>query len=424
MKRPQASARLRGCGVGLLDVAMIVKDEEGALPRSLKSLEVLEPILGRVVIYDTGSTDRTVRLARQWGAVVVQGHWDDDFSRARNAGLAHVQSEWFLQLDADEIVMADVALLEAELRSLGGADSQAASLLMLFVDDENRIISTLESVRLGRSAEVRYRNRIHETLSPVGGGSSLRRSAISIDSLALTHFGYLDREAVARKGERNLRISLQEEEELQQADPARTVEALVNRGRSMQIVGDLAGAIDVFRAAWDVPDAPSVLRQWAGEQLVAHLLTAGRLGEAEGVLPGLAEIGTDQQHLDHVRAQIHLARGEHQQALEAIRRVDRPRQALGAEHSWVSALRIRALSAATVGQHDEAIAAIVSVLARHGMGGELIPLLLALWGQRPPEVLAQLLKSAGTQHVDAVCHDLAAHRGAGERVASAYRALV
>lgn len=423
MTHAQASGRLRGRGRGVLDVAMIVKDEEAALPRALSSVEALEPILGRVVVYDTGSTDRTRDLARAWGAQVIQGRWDDDFSRARNAGLAAVRSDWFLQLDADEIVMADPSALRAVLDEHRRSGVTACSMSMAFVNEHDQVISTLETVRIGRAGKVRFRNRIHETLTPRDAREGLVRRPVPESAVTLAHFGYLDSDAVRKKGERNLRISLTEDRELAKASPDRHVEVLVNRGRSLQTIGETTEAIVVFERAWGVTGANAAMRQWAGEQLVEHLLVAGRIREAEDLLPALQQVGADRQYIDHVRAEVHFGEQAYQAALDAIRRVDRPRRAMGMAHSWASALRIRAISAAAVGQHDEAVAAIVALLAKHGLGPELIPLLLALWGDRPVDVLAGLLRDAGTVHADEVCHDLAAHGARGESLAAAYGRL-
>ena len=90
----------------LISACMIVKDEERDLPACLASLEDLAD---EIVVYDTGSSDRTRDIARQAGATVIEGHWDDDFGRARNAALAECTGRWILHIDADEVAHADPA---------------------------------------------------------------------------------------------------------------------------------------------------------------------------------------------------------------------------------------------------------------------------------------------------------------------------
>ena len=70
----------------LVSLCMIMKNEEDELPLVIASAAGL---VDEIVIYDTGSTDRSIALARELGATVVEGYWDDDFSRARNEALEH-----------------------------------------------------------------------------------------------------------------------------------------------------------------------------------------------------------------------------------------------------------------------------------------------------------------------------------------------
>jgi tetratricopeptide (TPR) repeat protein len=78
---------------------MIVRDGEAHLPSCLASVR---PFVQEIVIADTGSTDRSIEIARSFGARVIEVPWEDDFSKARNASLAEVRSDWVLSLDADE----------------------------------------------------------------------------------------------------------------------------------------------------------------------------------------------------------------------------------------------------------------------------------------------------------------------------------
>ena len=59
-------------------------------------------MVSQIVIADTGSTDNSADIARQHGATVVSVPWENHFANARNAALAHMQTDWVLVLDADE----------------------------------------------------------------------------------------------------------------------------------------------------------------------------------------------------------------------------------------------------------------------------------------------------------------------------------
>jgi len=76
-RQPDASALPAAC--------MITKNEEKHLPRCLASLEKLTD---RINIVDMGSTDRTIEIAKSFGARVISSPWRKDFAYHRNESLA------------------------------------------------------------------------------------------------------------------------------------------------------------------------------------------------------------------------------------------------------------------------------------------------------------------------------------------------
>lgn len=95
--RPARSSRSN------VEVVMIVRDEELNLPHSIGS--VLD-WADRVWVVDSGSTDRSVELARSLGAEVVHRPWLG-YARQKNWALDELplRSDWVLVLDADESVL-------------------------------------------------------------------------------------------------------------------------------------------------------------------------------------------------------------------------------------------------------------------------------------------------------------------------------
>ncbi len=84
-----------------IELNMIVKNGAAGLARCLTSVA---PFIDRIVIGDTGSTDATPDIARQFGAELLRLPWEDDFARARNRVLAYRRCDWILVLDADEML--------------------------------------------------------------------------------------------------------------------------------------------------------------------------------------------------------------------------------------------------------------------------------------------------------------------------------
>jgi glycosyltransferase involved in cell wall biosynthesis len=85
-------------------LSMIVKNEAPMLGRCLRSVA---EVVSQIVVADTGSTDSTADVAREFGATVVSVPWRNHFANARNAALEVMKTDWVLVLDADEELDSD-----------------------------------------------------------------------------------------------------------------------------------------------------------------------------------------------------------------------------------------------------------------------------------------------------------------------------
>ena len=81
-----------------LSACLITFNEEKNLARVLDSLQ---GIGDEIVVVDCGSTDRTLEVARKYGAKLVMRDWTN-FAEQKNAAAAAAANEWILSLDADE----------------------------------------------------------------------------------------------------------------------------------------------------------------------------------------------------------------------------------------------------------------------------------------------------------------------------------
>jgi glycosyltransferase involved in cell wall biosynthesis len=88
-----------------LSVAMIARNEEKNLPRTLESVRWADEI----VIVDSGSVDRTPEIARSFGA---HHSFNRDFKghpEQKTIAIGKCTSDWILLLDADEVVSPELA---------------------------------------------------------------------------------------------------------------------------------------------------------------------------------------------------------------------------------------------------------------------------------------------------------------------------
>ena len=80
-----------------LSVAIITRNEEANLERTLNSVEWAD----QIVIVDNGSSDRTREIARRFQAGFFVEEWRG-FAAQKNSALDKCAGDWILSLDADE----------------------------------------------------------------------------------------------------------------------------------------------------------------------------------------------------------------------------------------------------------------------------------------------------------------------------------
>ena len=264
-----------------LSVCLIVKNEERFLAQCLKSVR---EIASQIVVVDTGSTDRTVEIAKEFAAQIHAFAWCDDFSAARNVALEHATGHWVLMLDADEELSAD------------GLDK-----LKQAVNDPAVIAWRLPIVDIGREAEGcsyvprLYRNapglfyvgRVHEQ---VFSSIEVRRAEWGLENrigdATLIHHGYTaeltrDRNKIGR----NLRLLERAVGELPD-EPHLLMNLGLELARSGREAESLARYQEAFDSLLSKPVAEIVpeLRETLLMQLCARLTAARRFDEIVRVL--------------------------------------------------------------------------------------------------------------------------------------------
>jgi glycosyltransferase involved in cell wall biosynthesis len=99
----------------LITPLVLTYNEEPNIRRCLERLQWAS----RVVVIDSGSTDRTLALCAEFPNVEVVHRDFDSFAGQCNAGLLLITSAWVLSLDADYLVPEDFAII---LETLSNSD--------------------------------------------------------------------------------------------------------------------------------------------------------------------------------------------------------------------------------------------------------------------------------------------------------------
>jgi len=85
-----------------LSVVIITFNEEANIGRTLASVEPLVADgKGEIIVVDSGSTDRTVEIAKSHGAKVFIEEWKG-YAAQKNSAIDKATGDWILSLDADE----------------------------------------------------------------------------------------------------------------------------------------------------------------------------------------------------------------------------------------------------------------------------------------------------------------------------------
>jgi glycosyltransferase involved in cell wall biosynthesis len=138
-----------------VSVLVLTRNEEHDLPQCLDAVRWCDD----VVVVDDLSTDRTVQIAGEFGARVVQ-HPFDTFAAQRNFALDNVsfKHDWIFHLDADEILTPDLRLEIEAAVSDGHYQAFRVPSKTFFMGKWLRHAATYPTyqVRLGRNPGLRF----------------------------------------------------------------------------------------------------------------------------------------------------------------------------------------------------------------------------------------------------------------------------
>jgi len=186
-----------------ITLCMIVKNEEKYIKNCLESAMELA---NKAVIVDTGSTDRTKEIIKEFGEKVklIEYIWNDDFAKARNEALKQADGDWILVLDADEILNCNKNEI---INILNTTKAEALNIPITNVLNGGKTQNSCVYMRLFKNKGYRYYRAVHEQINiALDKVENLNRKDIEI-----THYGYM-RESINTKNkiERNLNILLGE----------------------------------------------------------------------------------------------------------------------------------------------------------------------------------------------------------------------
>ncbi len=160
-----------------LSVVIITHNEETNIGRTLASVRPLVADgKGEIIVVDSGSTDRTLEIAKSFGAKVFIEEWKG-FAAQKNSAIDKATGSWILSLDADEEV-SDRLAKEIEEICLGPAEDGFGSENGYWLKRQNQFLGRPlrhggfwpdPKLRMFRRGVGRVENRaVHETFQVTG----------------------------------------------------------------------------------------------------------------------------------------------------------------------------------------------------------------------------------------------------------------
>ena len=177
-----------------ISACMMVKNEEEMLPRALESIK---DEVDEIIVVDTGSTDRTVEIARQYTDKVYFHQWFDDFSGMRNITLSYATGDYILILDADD----EFRRMQPDLGLREFLEKPRFNIYRFQLENvatKNVPTSTFNQIRLFRNGMgFKYHGIVHNQFDAKGQG-------IAGAPFLILHYGYgLDEEKMEQKRRRS-----------------------------------------------------------------------------------------------------------------------------------------------------------------------------------------------------------------------------
>ncbi|MCC7495153.1 MAG: glycosyltransferase [Fimbriimonadaceae bacterium] len=294
-------------------LCMIVKNEESQLPRCLASVQ---GVVDDMIVVDTGSTDRTVAIATEYGARVVEHPWDGSFSSARNVSLDQATADWVLILDADECLADGSALLRGVATAPAEFEAFILPLVNFVGERANEEAVTAPGVRLFRNRpEYRYSRALHEQIM-LSIQAARPDAGVGYLDAPIEHYGYLNGLVTDKdKIRRNLALASEEVRRY-----PRDAFSWYNLGQEHFRLGEWDQAINAYQTGF--PYLQSLAAGFA-PALIKHLcvclLNCNRNAEAVEVIDDAVQVYEAFTDLYVLRGLARLQDGDPEAALAEFR---------------------------------------------------------------------------------------------------------
>lgn len=223
-----------------LSLCMIVKNEEKYIKKCIDSVF---DIVDEIIIVDTGSTDSTLDIIKNYNIKLYKYKWNNNFSEARNYAIDQSSCDWILFLDADEVL--DNSSKSKVIDFIKNTNLDGCHFLVHNYISENMKDYTLHyALRLFKNNKgYYYKGKIHEQIS---NDEFEVINKFSNEDILLHHYGYTNEVLTIKdKRARNIPILINSLEE----NPNDSF-TLFNLGNEYLAKNDLKKAIEYYNLSY------------------------------------------------------------------------------------------------------------------------------------------------------------------------------
>jgi hypothetical protein len=290
-----------------ISLCMIVKNEERTLADCLNSVK---PFVREMLVLDTGSTDRTVEIATECGAIVREISWPDSFAAARTESMKGAKVRWIMWVDADDPLPFTCG--ETIVRAVAATPEDVIGFVVpvRFLEEQGNG-TEVDHVKVFRNFPgLGWEGRIHEQILHSLRHASPEGKLARLDAYVL-HSGYDMSEAgQKRKRERDEKLL-----KLDLEDRPDHPFVLFNLGMTAHYTDGHEEAVGWLRNSIKVSGENESHLRKAFALLVGSLKSLGKMSEArEACGEGLMRVPNDPE-LHFLLAGLSAHDGEHEEAV-------------------------------------------------------------------------------------------------------------